>query len=583
VTSTSLPSRRRHRASVSGGRIRDFATTFGAELVSLGLIGAGLALFLARLGQVSGAKLLFYNSDSLTMPLFARALSAPEGLGWTSGPFLGVFPELPTYLLADALTSTPRSALVVCGFLNIFLYLAMRLLAGVCGGSTKVRRQAAVAGIVLVTLGMAAETFQSSEWNLGWMLFSSTYYVGISTMGVVTVALVARMLSSSRPSPGTSITSVNLVLPPVRLSAALFGVSLLTTISNPMFSVVIAVPCAAAMVVFAYAHRCSVASAGVASGSLLGGTVLGYVLQPFLGMVGASVEGYFHWDRMGRTAEMVLNMAKSLLDDPFGSIELVVLVSIVLVALIQTARMVLRRGSSGVLTTRVPASDSVAGSDSYRDSDPHSTGRHFVTFFVASWIILAPLALIVTGPGVTRYFGTLAVFPFLMVVANYSLIAEQIARKKLRRGNLLAGTIVAVLGFGAFPSARATASLAPPAEIACVSATVPRGSSGIAEFWTARPIDIFNTANARVLQASSDLGISGWISNPAEFKGRNFTFVLTSWKENYKRIRPISAETLAPLGAPSRITHCGELDVYEYWAGSPGHTKLNEGLKYAAG
>ena len=82
----------------------------GAELVALGVIVAGLSLFLARLGQVNGAKLLFYNSDSLTMPLFARALSAPEGLGWTSGPFLGIFPELPTFLIANSVTATPKTA-----------------------------------------------------------------------------------------------------------------------------------------------------------------------------------------------------------------------------------------------------------------------------------------------------------------------------------------------------------------------------------------------------------------------------------------------------------------------------------------
>lgn len=528
-------------------------------------------VFLARLSYVNGAKLLFYNSDSLTMPLFARALSTPEGLGWTSGPFLGIFPELPTFLLADLLTSTPKSALVVCGFLNIFgLYLGMRLLARVCGGSSKAHRQAATIGILAVILGMAAETFRSSEWNLGWMLFSSTYYVGISTMGIVTVALVARMLRVSAHlaipgNPASLKTTHATKLPPLKLSASLFLVALFTTISNPMFSVVVAVPCAAAVIVFLFCRRCSGAPAGVALGALLFGTALGYVLQPFTGMVGASVEGYFHWDRIGRTAGMVFTMAKTLLGDPFGVTELVTLTLLVTMALIRTAQMVFRRPST-------------------RDAQRTGNGRHFVTFFVASWIILAPFALIITGPGVTRYFGTFAVFPFLLLVGNYSAIAERFIQRfsgsKLRRGNVLAGGLVCLLGAVSFPSAQATTNLAAPTEIACVSATVPKGSSGIAEFWTARPIDVFNTAGARVLQASSELGVSGWISNPAEFKGRDFTFVLTSWKENYKRIHPITAETVARLGAPSRVTHCGELDVYEYRAGTPGHTLLNAGLRY---
>jgi hypothetical protein len=593
------------------GSLRSMAGSFGAELACLGVLGAGILLFLARLGQVSGAKLLFYNSDSLTMPLFARALTAPEGLGWTSGPFLGIFPELPTFLIADSLTSTPKSALVVCGFLNLTgLYLAMRLLAGACGGTKNLRRQAGLSGIVAVTLGMAAETFTSSEWNLGWMLFSSTYYVGVSTMGVVTVALVARMLNagqaiktplvhvlevrarapflqkysvSSRDALRTHAPKLRFTaldpetlrssrskqnapaLPPLTLSVALFAVCLLTTISNPMFSVVVAVPCAAAIVVFLFARRCAGTTAGVALCSLLMGTAMGYLLQPFLGMVGASVEGYFHWDRIGVTARMVTSMAKTLLGSPFGVIELVTLLTLVTIALVKTAVMVLHRPSA---------------SENASAREVGSTGRDFGTFFVASWIILAPFALIITGPGVTRYFGTFAVFPFLLLVANYSVLAQRFERPKLRRATALVVGVMAAIGVASLPSARATANLAPPSEIDCVSATVAKGSSGIAEFWTARPIDIFNTAGARVLQASAELGVSGWISNPAEFTGRDFTFVLTSWKENYKRIQPITAKTVARLGPPSRVTHCGELDVYEYWVGTPGHKRLNDGLRH---
>jgi hypothetical protein len=573
VTAISTPTRRAADQSRQFGIGRSVVAWLAAELACLGILAAGLLLFLSRLGQVGGAKLLFYNSDSLTMPLFARALTAPEGLGWVSGPFLGIFPELPTFLVANSLTSTPKSAIVLCGILNILsLYLGMRLLAGACGGSTKVRRQAALTGIVAVSLGMAAETFTSSEWNLGWMLFSSTYYVGVSTMGVVTVALVARMLNASQvtKTPPETLRSSRSkqnapALPPLKLSVALFAVCLLTTISNPMFSVVVAVPCAAAIVVFLFARRCAGTTAGVALCSLLVGTAMGYLLQPFLGMVGASVEGYFHWDRIGRTAGMVVAMAKTLLGSPFGVIELVTLLTLVTVALVKTAVMVLQRPSA---------------SENASAREVGSTGRDFVTFFVASWIILAPFALIITGPGVTRYFGTFAVFPFLVLVANYSVWAQRFEGPKLHRATALVAGAMAVIGVASFPSARATANLAAPSEIDCVSATVPRGSSGIAEFWTARPIDIFNTAGARVLQANSELGVSGWISNPAEFKGRDFTFVLTSWQENYKRIQPITAKTVAPLGRPSRVTHCGELDVYEYWVGSPGHKRLNDGLRH---
>ena len=539
---------------ISADRCRTITAVVAQELLALGVIGAGIVLFLARLSKVGGADILFYDSDSLTMPLLTRALSAPEGMGWTSGPFLGLFPELPTYLLADLLTSTTKSALVVCGFLNIaFLYLAMRLLANVCGMAFPLARQAATLGTLLITLGMAAETFRSSEWRLGWMLFSSTYYVGISTLGVITLALVTRILRGHRSARGDRVA-----LPPVSLSGTLLLVALFTTVSNPMFSVIVAVPCCAAIVVFRFARRCSSPAAGVAFGSLLIGTVLGYLFQPMLHMVNGSVDGYIHSDRIGRTARMVATMITSLLKDPFGAIELVILVALVLFALFKTSRIVLARK----LGNFVSLGDSSA--------------RAFVSMFVAAWIVLAPFALIITGPGVTRYFGTFAVFPLCVVVANFPLLAQRFS-SAIRKITMLVVAALSAAVMGLLPAAQAAIAVAPPPEIACVSATVPKGSSGVAEFWTARPIDLFNTAGLRVLQSNSTLGIFDWISNPAEFKNRDLTFVLTSWDSGYT---PINAASVAPLGAPSRVTKCGRLDVYEYHPGTPAHTKLNQRFKY---
>ncbi len=564
------------------------------ELLSITTLGAGLVLFLARLSTLGGIHTLLYDSDSLTMPLFARALHAPEGMGWISGPFLGLFPELPTYLLADLLTPTTKSALVVCGFLNVLLlYLAMRLLASMCGMAFTRARTAATVGTLLITLGMAAETFGSSDWRLGWMLFSSTYYVGISTLGVVTLALVTRIIRGHR-SPTGIVT-----LPPVYLSGTLGLISLLATVSNPMFSVIVSVPCCAAIVVFRFARRCSRLVAMVAIGTLGTGTLLGYLLQPKLHMVSGSVNGYIHGDRIWRTARMVGAMIASLVADPFGAFELAMLVGSVLFALIQTVQILLQRKPASQ-AVRPYSRDSSFESPSMVRSEVGSSinanfafdeainvevgrtegnpsPRMFVSVFVASWVVLAPFALIITGPGVTRYFGTFAVFPVCVLVANVPLIARRYLGAR-RKASVAGVALLSGAAVGFFPSAQAAIAVSPPAEIACVSATVPHGSSGVAEFWTARPIDLFNTAGLRVLQSTPTLGISAWISNPAEFKHRDLTFVLTSWdKSGYTQL---DASSVAPLGNPSRVTKCGRLDVYEYFPGTPAHSNLNSRFVY---
>ena len=275
-------------------------------------------------------------------------------------------------------------------------------------------------------------------------------------------------------------------------------------------------------------------------------------------------------------------MIASLVADPFGTFELALLVGSVLFALVQTVQLLRQRKSSSQAERPYSSIDTnpalVEGINvEVGRTEGNLSARLFVSVFVASWIVLAPFALIITGPGVTRYFGTFAVFPVCVLVAHVPRIARRYLSAR-RKASLAGVALLSGAAFGFFPSARAAIAVSPPAEIACVSATVPQGSSGVAEFWTARPIDLFNTAGLRVLQSTPTLGISAWISNPAEFKHRDLTFVLTSWdKSGYTQL---DASSVAPLGNPSRVTKCGRLDVYEYFPGTPAHSNLNSRFVY---
>jgi hypothetical protein len=540
------------------------------ELGSLVLIGSGLLLFLARMGIQGGNHLLFYNADSLTMPLFSRGLHAIEGLRWSSGPFLGVFPELPTFLLAESVTTTLKSAIVVCGFLNsFFLYLAFRFLARCCGASPSVSRRSATLASVLVTLGMAAESFRGSSWMLGWSLFASTYYVGVTLFGVVTLALVCRILQN----PAASSPA----LPPVVAVAPLFILAMVVTLSNPMFLVIVAAPMGAAILHVCITGRSTKISAIVSLVSLVTGCGLGYALQPLLNMVNVSSTGYIHPSRIRQTLDLLAVMTTSLLKDPFGFCEFFVLLSLIGLALWRTFSLVVRRCRSRGFADREQGGAGRIERKVEGFVQGEGLNAEFVAVFIGCWAILAPALLIITGSWATRYLGSAAAFPFCLVVSDYERTLHRFRSISRWVGLLVSVALVSAAGFF-LSSAEAAVSITQPSEIACVSATLPRGASGVAEFWTARPIDLYNSNHLRVLQSQADLRILAWVSNPAEFNNRDLTFVLTSWVDHDLAITP---DSLRPLGKPSRITKCGQLDVYEYWPGTPAHAALNQRFVYS--
>ncbi len=59
--------------------------------------------------------LLWYDGDSVLLPLVRRSLDAGQPFEWAMSPALFFFPELPVYLLCSVVTATPQQALALNG------------------------------------------------------------------------------------------------------------------------------------------------------------------------------------------------------------------------------------------------------------------------------------------------------------------------------------------------------------------------------------------------------------------------------------------------------------------------------------
>ena len=126
-------------------RVRVVREALGA-LVAVALAVIALRHVLAS-ARVS---LLWYDGDSVLLPLVVRSIRAGEPFEWAMSPALFFFPELPVYLLCSLVTATPQQALALNGVLVLLgVYALVRAVANELMPSARrsARIAVAVAGV----------------------------------------------------------------------------------------------------------------------------------------------------------------------------------------------------------------------------------------------------------------------------------------------------------------------------------------------------------------------------------------------------------------------------------------------------
>ncbi|WIE55140.1 hypothetical protein [Curtobacterium sp. MCBD17_003] len=525
-------------------RPRALLRVLGAEALGAAM---ALALALAALRHVLATdrvRLLWYDGDSVLLPLVERSLRLGQSFEWAMSPTLFFFPEIPVYLACAALTSTPQQALALNGLLVVVaVYVLVRAVAAqvMPEAPRAVRVAVAVGALGVVTLLVLTESSgTASSLELASLLLTTTYYYGAVLAMLGTAALALRVVrTASLPVPRTSWVAL----------AVTTLVAASSTASDPLYVPWSAAPVIVTVGLLALARRVPwrvVWGLGVA---LAGGSALGYLLRiPLAPFVSLDPSTYIHPGGAGTTLSYFAALTDERAGAGLGEVELVLLLVLFLASLggtvwawrVRSSRTVLVASALGMVT-----------------------------------VVAVSVGVVLAGSSTPRYLEPIVTAPLIGLVAVAELARTAIRRTRLHTAGrglrlIAVAATVALLAVGGAvaPStveAVVTASYAPAS---CLDRWVGgRGVVGVGQFWTVRPLAAYGDEGVRLLQVRDDFTTYPWLVDLAAYRDARPTYVVIGSQDVW------TTPVQDALGDPSAIVHCPGYDIYDY-AGTPGAATL---------
>jgi hypothetical protein len=522
-----------------GDRWRARRLAVGQE--ALGALVA-LALSVIALRHVVAAPrvaLLWYDGDSVLLPLVTRSMQLGQPFEWAMSPALFFFPELPVYLLCALVTATPQQALALNGVLVLVaVYALVRAAANELMPAARRSARVAVSAVALgfVTLVVLTESSATAtSLELASLLLTTTYYYGAVLAMLGTAVLVLRTVRTGRAS-----TTVLVVL---GLVAAC------STASNPLYVPWSAAPVVVTLVLLAAVRRLPWRPVLLLVGTVTAGSIVGYLLRiPLRPFVSLDPATYVQPSEAGAT----LGFFAALTDERAGS----------------------AAGDAGLLLLFVGVLLSVGGTVwAWRVR----TSR---TVLVAAalplvTIVAVSVGVVVAGSETPRYLEPIVTAPLLALVAVAELARTAVRRTQVHRPRrgirvVLAVSAAAVLLAGAatVPSTLRTVAEARYDPAACLDRWAGgRDVVGVGQFWTVRPLATYSATNVQLLQVRDTFQTYPWLVDLGAYRDAAPTFVVIGSGDVWTTAVEDS------LGAPATITHCTGFDVYDY-AGTTGAALL---------
>ncbi|MFS2031884.1 hypothetical protein ACEN85_17470, partial [Curtobacterium sp. CT11-45] len=289
-----------------GSRWRARRLAVGQEALGA-LVALALAVIALRhVVATSRVALLWYDGDSVLLPLVERSMQLGQPFEWAMSPALFFFPELPVYLLCSLVTATPQQALALNGVLVLLaVYALVRAAANELMPAARRSARIAVSAVALgsVTLLVLTESSATAtSLELASLLLTTTYYYGAVLAMLGTAVLVLRAVRLGRAS--------------VTVLVVLGLVAACTTASNPLYVPWSAAPVVVTLVLLALTRRLPWRPVGLLAGTLTLGSVVGYLLRiPLRPFVSLDPSTYVQPSRAGET----LGFFAALTDDRAGS------------------------------------------------------------------------------------------------------------------------------------------------------------------------------------------------------------------------------------------------------------------------
>lgn len=538
-------------------------------------IGAVLAVCLAVTGlrhvvATARVALLWYDGDSVLLPLVVRSVRLGEPFEWAMSPALFFFPELPVYALCALVTATPQQALAVNGLLVVVaVYALLRAVANelMRSASRSARIAAALLGLGVVSaLVLTESSATATSLELASLLFTSTYYYGTLLAMLATTALILRVVRRAGDGPGGGSgggagggPGDGMEARPTPTALVTLGLlAAFSTTSNPLYVPWSAGPVVIALALLTVARRVPWRISAWVAGVLAAGSAVGYLLRvPLRPFVSLDPSTYVHPDRAGTTLSFFAALTDQRAGSAAGDAGLLVMFCLVLVCIGGTVWAWRARTSRTVLVaTTIP----------------------LVT------VVAVSVGVVVAGSETPRYLEPVVTAPLVALVAVCELARTAVRRTRVHRR--VRGIRLAAAVGGAFALVAGVA-VAPGTAVAVTTATygpatcldrwaAGRDVVGVGQFWTVRPLATYASDDVRLLQVRDDFSAYPWLVNLGSYRGASPTYVLVGSGDLW------STPVEDSLGRPASITHCSGYDVYDY-AGTRGADVLRHDVRTSAG
>lgn len=536
--------------------------TLLTEVSMLCLVIMCFVAIIAHISSNSSWRYFFLlDGDSLTLPLIFKSLQLHEPVQWVFSSQLNLFPEFPLYVLARFVGVTVAGSLLVNALLNfLIIYVLIRIfIASATATTAQNRRLLSTITTLSLTYAMLLEVPTAYGQTLLTYILFNTYYFGPLIAGILTLSLIVLRLKKKNSPANKNISVTALCL------LALWNT--LTITSNPLFLVQFMAPfivtygLMACKKIVTYREVIKVIVA-----TMLAPTIAAFVLRATLlkSFIGQDL-GHYQFSilnilRLDKFVPNTLESIAPIVTTP--GLQFRFLLSILLYyALLLFLLLRIRSGF-------------------YHKEKQPNHAQLFVLLFLLIQPIATILLLNTFGTSEDRHLITIVAMPILVLgtFINPSLL------KKYRATIIrtLTMLLVILISVSAFRITNLRQLISPQnADQACLAKNIPSGANGIADYWVARQLDIYNQNDQRILQVTPWLKIYPWLNNISAYQNKDFTFYV-HYAHPLVHANPGSQVENAQKHA-SRTAYCDNLVIYYYDNGTEGHDYINDRIKQSTG
>ncbi len=519
--------------------------------VGIELAGVVAAIVLAliavaHVASTAGSPILFYDGDSLPLPLLSDALLHGSPLHFVVSTTLFI-PETLLYLACAAVASTVQGAIAVNAVVNVLVFYGIaRGVAAVEAPRTGRGRRVALAvlGIAVFTAFVLFENSGAyNSFELFTLNLTGTYYwstvVGMGGTAILVVGSIAGRTSAHRV---LAVVGIGLI-------------AAVCTLTSPLYIAWSVIPVLVLLALLLLIRRMTWRQGLPPAAAIVAGAVVGYAargwFQPFLA---ADPVGYVHPLRVGHS---VLSYGHAVIETASSSrggiVVMVGIVVVLVVTAVAAIRMIRTRGSFALVA--------------------------MPTLTVLTAVIIT-VGAILLGQDATRYLLPAAVLPVLLLPAIFQALGSHWsipARWRRPVGwtaliLLVAGAVLAPLAATvAVPSTRYS-------QADCLTDWIDgRDLVGAGQYWTIRPIQVYNPT-VRLVQIEPLTEPYVWLNDLDAYRVRSIDYVVVD--------APAAAQGWGTslrqaYGDPGSVTTCDAYSIYDY-DGTPGQAKLTHDIVSAA-